>query len=214
MNALQKKLRINPENTIHLVFSETEMSFDQAVLHQEISTIPSDCQWLMVFVKSVAELNTYAVQVLPKVKNASIIWWAFPKKSSKVKSDLSRDNGWEGLSNHGYRYLNLVSIDENWSAFGTRIEKEGETKKIRQQNNPYSEFINPENREVKLPSDLEDALRIFPDHFSYYNSLAFSHKKEYIVWILSAKKDETRRNRIEKMIEMLGKGQKNPNEKK
>ncbi len=37
----------------------------------------------------------------------------------------------------------------------------------------------------------------------YFDSLAFSHRKEYIQWIESAKKEETRTKRIEQAIEKL-----------
>lgn len=38
---------------------------------------------------------------------------------------------------------------------------------------------------------------------AYFDSLAFSHRKEYIQWIESAKKEETRTRRIEQAIEKL-----------
>ena len=38
---------------------------------------------------------------------------------------------------------------------------------------------------------------------AYFDLLAFSHRKEYIQWIESAKKDETRTKRIEQAIEKL-----------
>jgi uncharacterized protein YdeI (YjbR/CyaY-like superfamily) len=38
---------------------------------------------------------------------------------------------------------------------------------------------------------------------SYFESLAFSHRKEYIQWIESAKKEETRTKRIHQAIEKL-----------
>jgi uncharacterized protein YdeI (YjbR/CyaY-like superfamily) len=44
----------------------------------------------------------------------------------------------------------------------------------------------------------------------YFNSLAFSHKREYVEWIVTAKKDETRKKRIEGTLERLEKQWKNP----
>jgi uncharacterized protein YdeI (YjbR/CyaY-like superfamily) len=38
---------------------------------------------------------------------------------------------------------------------------------------------------------------------TYFESLAFSHRKEYIQWIESAKKEETRTKRIQQAIEKL-----------
>jgi len=48
---------------------------------------------------------------------------------------------------------------------------------------------------------------------SYFNSLAYSHKKEYVLWILIAKQDKTRQARLEKTVNMLSLGKKNPSDK-
>ena len=46
-----------------------------------------------------------------------------------------------------------------------------------------------------------------------FDELAFSHKKEYVEWITGAKKEETRTARLEKTIEKLTSGKRNPSEK-
>jgi uncharacterized protein YdeI (YjbR/CyaY-like superfamily) len=38
---------------------------------------------------------------------------------------------------------------------------------------------------------------------NYFNSLAYSHRKEYVMWIEDAKKEETRKSRIEKAVSKL-----------
>jgi uncharacterized protein YdeI (YjbR/CyaY-like superfamily) len=43
---------------------------------------------------------------------------------------------------------------------------------------------------------------------AFFESLAFTHKKEYIRWITSAKRPETKQARMAKMLEMLGNKQK------
>ncbi|MGA3048800.1 MAG: YdeI/OmpD-associated family protein [Terracidiphilus sp.] len=58
-------------------------------------------------------------------------------------------------------------------------------------------------RTVTLPADLESALAKSPATSQSFSALSYSHKKEYVDWIESAKKPETRQNRIEKMAEML-----------
>jgi uncharacterized protein YdeI (YjbR/CyaY-like superfamily) len=47
----------------------------------------------------------------------------------------------------------------------------------------------------------------------FFNSLAFTHKREYVEWIIGAKKDETRQIRLQTTIEKLTAGKKNYNEK-
>jgi hypothetical protein len=43
-----------------------------------------------------------------------------------------------------------------------------------------------------------------------FEKLSYTHRKEYCRWITEAKKEETRRNRLEKAIAMLRKGVKTP----
>ncbi len=46
-----------------------------------------------------------------------------------------------------------------------------------------------------------------------FDALAWTHKKEYVEWILAAKRDETLANRVNGTIERLRKGPKNPSDK-
>lgn len=51
-------------------------------------------------------------------------------------------------------------------------------------------------REMKAPDDLAEALRSSPEAEAFFESLSFSHKRSYVDWIVSAKKDETRQRRV------------------
>ena len=44
----------------------------------------------------------------------------------------------------------------------------------------------------------------------FFENLSYTHRKEYVRWITEAKKEETRRNRFEKAIELLKKKTKTP----
>lgn len=70
-----------------------------------------------------------------------------------------------------------------------------------------------EERTVEIPQYLSDEFNKEPLAFEFYNKLSFSHKREYVTWITSAKKEETRNARIEKMMQMLCDKKKNPFEK-
>jgi hypothetical protein len=58
-------------------------------------------------------------------------------------------------------------------------------------------------RTVDVPADLEAALGRSAAMAKAFAALSYSHKKEYVDWIESAKKPETRQNRIEKALTML-----------
>ncbi len=63
-----------------------------------------------------------------------------------------------------------------------------------------------EERVVIVPEDVQELLN--PKAKEFYDSLSYTHKKEYIRWIEDAKKEETRKRRKVKMIEMLLDGKK------
>ncbi len=60
-----------------------------------------------------------------------------------------------------------------------------------------------EPRVVEVPPDLMKEFKQDKAAKASYDKLSYSHQKEYVKWIEEAKKEETRRSRILKTIEML-----------
>jgi hypothetical protein len=65
-------------------------------------------------------------------------------------------------------------------------------------------------REVDVPAALASALEEAPDAKGVFDSLAFTHRKEYAQWIAEAKREETRARRVERALAMLREGVKHP----
>jgi len=66
-----------------------------------------------------------------------------------------------------------------------------------------------EPREVAVPPELQARMKkagVLP----FFESLSFTHRKEYCRWITEAKKDETRARRLDKAIELLTDGVRTP----
>ncbi len=63
--------------------------------------------------------------------------------------------------------------------------------------------LDAEPRVVEMPSELVAALHATPDVMEYFESLSFTHRKEYARWVGEAKKQETRVERASKGIRML-----------
>lgn len=81
---------------------------------------------LLLFAANVAELEQFAPQVLPLIKYDGLLWLAYPKKSGKIKSDITRDVGWDVVNREGLRAIRQISIDETWSALRWRpLDKVG-----------------------------------------------------------------------------------------
>jgi Bacteriocin-protection, YdeI or OmpD-Associated/Domain of unknown function (DUF1905) len=68
--------------------------------------------------------------------------------------------------------------------------------------------LDEEPRTVELPTDLEAALD--GSARAFFDSLSFTHRKEYVRWIEDAKRVETRQARIARTVAMLGEGIRHP----
>ena len=82
--------------------------------------------WIQIFVKNKAEFDALLPKVLKAMVAESRLWVSFPKGSSKMQSDLTRDKGWEGLRGVDLKWINLISVNDTWSAFALRTYKPGE----------------------------------------------------------------------------------------
>ena len=65
-----------------------------------------------------------------------------------------------------------------------------------------------ENRSTTPPRYIRDALKKHPAALRNFEALAPSHRHNYIAWIDSAKKDETKQRRLAEAIRLLAAGQK------
>lgn len=68
--------------------------------------------------------------------------------------------------------------------------------------------LDNEPRIIEVPAELKKAFKTERDAKTFFETLAYSHQREYVTWINAAKRDETRQARIVKTIEMLKKSEK------
>ena len=107
-----------PENYLEELKHDTEIS-------QKLS---GKFDWLQIFAKNKKELASLAPKAAKALKPESILWISFPKGTSKIQTDLTRDKGWEILQELDLKWITLISVNEMWSAFALRPYKEGEKK--------------------------------------------------------------------------------------
>jgi len=60
-----------------------------------------------------------------------------------------------------------------------------------------------EAREVIVPENVQQVLNEYPEALTFFEKLSYTHRKEYINWITSAKREETRAKRLVSFIEKL-----------
>ena len=59
----------------------------------------------------------------------ALVWVAYPKKSStRYRSEINRDHGWQPLGDLGFEGVRQIAVDEDWSA--VRFRKADQIKKL------------------------------------------------------------------------------------
>jgi hypothetical protein len=173
----------------------------------------SSCQQVHWFVSNRAQVEKDLGKVLPLVKQDVLCWVYYPKGTSRMQTDLTRDKGWDALLAHGdkYTWISLISFDDTWSAFGFRLKTEADDKKVsKPAERPILDYIDAKTKTIRLPDDLAAALAKKKKEKTFFDSLSFTNRKEYVEWIVTAKREETRLERVKGTLERLGKEWKNP----
>jgi hypothetical protein len=74
----------------------------------------SEIQFSLAFVTKQQQVDALAKAVGKKAKGDAVVWFAYPKGSSKkYKSEIS---GWQVLGTEGFEPVRMVAIDEDWTA--------------------------------------------------------------------------------------------------
>ncbi|MEI7525795.1 MAG: hypothetical protein WCJ95_15745 [Mariniphaga sp.] len=74
----------------------------------------------LVFVNDYKEFINFLSTQLPTIKSDSILWFAYPKGSSGVKTDINRDIMRAAAPEFGITTVAAISINETWSALRFR----------------------------------------------------------------------------------------------
>lgn len=80
--------------------------------------------FIHLFVRNKAELDANAPRAMNALKEDGLLWISYPKRSSKVETDITRDNGWDVMTQAGLRGVAQVSVDETWSALRFRAKED------------------------------------------------------------------------------------------
>lgn len=118
-NALARKLRLKPDHRA-LILNPPEGYMTM------LGALPSGVQvdhtavgvydFVQVFVKDISEVEKYGPPALQALKYDGLLWFAYPKRNSKIKTDINRDVGWDIVTAAGFRGIASIAIDDTWSA--------------------------------------------------------------------------------------------------
>ena len=89
-------------------------------VHRSLDEAP-EIPFSLAFVTRKTEVDALAPQIAKRARGDAIVWFAYPKGSSKkYKCDFNRDTGWALLNKAGFETVRAVAIDEDWSALRFR----------------------------------------------------------------------------------------------
>jgi Bacteriocin-protection, YdeI or OmpD-Associated len=212
--SLSNKLRIRNGMTLLTIHAPDNFSEKLKPLPPAVKVVTSAKSYNQIhwFVRTRKEMEKELSRVMKLMIPDVICWIYYPKGSSEIQTDLSRDKGWELLMKlENLQWLSLISFDETWSSFGMRLKTEADKKKEEApKERVIFQYVDPKTKSVRLPADLEALLQKSKKAQAFFDELSFTNKKEYIEWIVSAKREETRKERVEGTVERLTKRWKNP----
>jgi len=75
---------------------------------------------VLLFTPDAAAVAAHMPAASAAVKDRGMLWVAYPKGGTKAGTDLNRDILWRQLEDFGLTGVNLVAVDEKWSAMRAR----------------------------------------------------------------------------------------------
>lgn len=126
MTPLLKKLNYKAQTEVVLVNLPADLQYlitDFGVTANVITDVANtkSVQFIMAFCTKQAEVDDVAQALLPKVEGDGVVWFVYPKGTSKrYKCEFNRDNGWQLVGKQGFEGVRMVAVDEDWSALRFR----------------------------------------------------------------------------------------------
>jgi hypothetical protein len=119
--------KLNLKDRQELVVLNAPASFEPEMaklaamtIHHSLASVP-ETDFVLAFVTKKSEVDAQAKQIAKKAKGDAIVWFAYPKGTSKrYKCDFNRDTGWDVLKAAGFDTVRAVAIDEDWTGLRFR----------------------------------------------------------------------------------------------
>ncbi|NII26785.1 YdeI/OmpD-associated family protein [Pseudoflavitalea sp. X16] len=207
------KLKIKEGYTLLTINAPRDFEAILSPLPDDVTVTSSGKNYQQIhwFVLNQAQMEKDLPKVMKQLKEGVVCWTYYPKGTSGIQTDLNRDKGWETLLKNDLQWLSLISFNDTWSSFAFRLKTEADEKKAaNKEERLIYQYADSKTKTIRLPEDLAKALKKNKKAATVFDALAFSHRREYVEWIITAKREETRAARIAGTLERLEKGWKNP----
>lgn len=125
MTPLFKKLNLKAQTDLLVVnpppsFTAELSALTGVTIHHNVDSL-AVIEFSLAFVTQQQDVDNLAAAIGPRVQGDGLVWFAYPKRSSKhYTDDINRDTGWAALGQLGFEPVRQVAIDTDWSALRFR----------------------------------------------------------------------------------------------
>jgi hypothetical protein len=112
--SVAERLQVKGER--HLAVIGASAALEKVVGASKVRADVATADVVLLFTPDRANFEAKLPGVLKKVTPAAILWVAYPKLSSKLAGDLSRDIIHSLAPGYGLDTVSQIAIDEDWSA--------------------------------------------------------------------------------------------------
>jgi hypothetical protein len=130
-SALARKMKLRPGSRALILNAPPGYRKELEPLAKDVELLErlsGKFDWIQLFVRTEDELKARAPKAIAAMSAESVLWISFPKGSSKIQTDLTRDKGWDSLRGVDLKFVTLISVNSTWSAFALRTYQPGEAK--------------------------------------------------------------------------------------
>ena len=124
--SLQKKLQLKSRQPV-IIINPPECYLENLIVdlkENRISTeVKANAEALILFVNNMAEVKGLVPSSIRAMQPDGLLWIAYPKGGSQVKTDINRDTLWEAVKPMGWRPVRLIALDDIWSVMRFRPEE-------------------------------------------------------------------------------------------
>lgn len=86
-------------------------------------------EFVQFFATKKSAITKSAKKLLESAAPGALVWITYPKKTSSVESDLSREEVWAAMEGTGWRPVSQIAIDDVWSALRFRPTEDVKSRK-------------------------------------------------------------------------------------
>ena len=156
--SLLEKLQLKDERNLLIqgLPSTVEKQFVKISFSKNVTPLlkARNIDFALVFAICHKQLADILRDVIPALHPEGKLWIAYPKVSSKIVSDLSRDCNWDCISKHGLETVQLIALDNIWNAM--RFKKADQNEMVSMTKDIALAGIDLNERTITTPVELQN----------------------------------------------------------